>query len=151
MADELIGKIRMIVEIVKSNHLKSISVSEGDFSCQIESMDELKHPISYEEMNRQELKLANEEIINTDDHYIYIKAPLVGTFYRSSSPNTNPFVEIGEIVEPRQTLCIIEAMKVMNEIASETKGTIVEIYPENGQIVDFNHVLFKIEPFTEEA
>jgi acetyl-CoA carboxylase biotin carboxyl carrier protein len=75
---------------------------------------------------------------------------LVGTFYRSSSPSSDPYVEIGEMVEPRQTLCIIEAMKVMNEIASETKGKVVEIYPENGQIVDFNHVLFKIEPISEE-
>jgi acetyl-CoA carboxylase biotin carboxyl carrier protein len=150
MADELIEKVRMIVEIVKSNHLKSISVNDGSFSCQIESMEEQKRPLSLEEARQHEIRTASDKILETPDNYVYIKAPLVGTFYRSSSPSSDPYVEIGEMVEPRQTLCIIEAMKVMNEIASETKGKVVEIYPENGQIVDFNHVLFKIEPISEE-
>lgn len=150
MADELIEKVRMIVEIVKMNHLRSISVVDGAFSCQIESMEEQKRQSNFEEISHHETRMASEKINETPDNYVYIKAPLVGTFYRSSSPSSDPYVEIGEIVEPRQTLCIIEAMKVMNEIASETKGKVIEIYPENGQIVDFNHILFKIEPLNEE-
>lgn len=150
MADELIGKIRMIVEIVKANHLKSISISDGDFSCQIETMNEHKHPLSTEEALPHERKIVPDLTTELPDNFTYVKAPLVGTFYRSSSPNTDPFVEIGDLVDPRQTLCIIEAMKVMNEIVSEVRGKVVEIFPENGQIVDFNHVLFKIEPFSEE-
>jgi acetyl-CoA carboxylase biotin carboxyl carrier protein len=149
MADELIEKIRMMVEIVKSNHLKSISISDGSFSCQIESMEEQKRIPQTEETYLHEVHVCSDTQ-PTADHFVYVKAPLVGTFYRSSSPNTDPFVEIGDMVDPRQTLCIIEAMKVMNEIASETRGKVVEIYPENGQIVDFNHVLFKIEPLSEE-
>jgi acetyl-CoA carboxylase biotin carboxyl carrier protein len=150
MADELIEKIRMIVEIVKSNHLKSVSITDGEFSCQIERMGETICQKPSEESYHQDHKLIPEDTPTIPDQYIYIKAPLVGTFYRSSSPNTDPFVEIGDTVDPRQTLCIIEAMKVMNEIASETRGKVIEIYPENGQIVDFNHVLFKIEPISED-
>lgn len=150
MKDELIEKVRMIVDIVKSNHLKSISVSEDGFSCQIESMDESKKIVVSEETKHLEVKMNQILPIDNDDSSIFIKAPLVGTFYRSSSPGTDPFVEVGDMVESRQTLCIIEAMKVMNEITSETKGRVLEIYPENGQIVDFNHVLFKIEPYQEE-
>jgi acetyl-CoA carboxylase biotin carboxyl carrier protein len=150
MAEELIAKIKQIVELVTTNHLKSISVSEGDFSCQIESLEEPKRQILFEELPKQGSQIFVEESLSKDDQYTYIKAPLVGTFYRSSSPNSDPFIELGDMVQPRETLCIIEAMKVMNEIASEVKGRIIEIYPENGQIVDFNHVLFKIEPISEE-
>jgi acetyl-CoA carboxylase biotin carboxyl carrier protein len=149
MEEELIEKIRQIVELVKLNRLKSISVKDGEFSCQIESLGESTR-YSREEMDHQNTNQISEPKVTANDSHIYIKAPLVGTFYRSSSPNSEPFIEIGDIVEPRETLCIIEAMKVMNEIASETKGRIIEIFPENGQIVDFNHVLFKIEPLSEE-
>lgn len=150
MAEELIAKIKQIVELVTANHLKSISVSEGEFSCQIESLEETKRQTTYEESPKHVHPINSEETKSADDHCVFIKAPLVGTFYRSSSPNSDPFIELGDVVEPRETLCIIEAMKVMNEITSEVKGRIIEIYPENGQIVDFNHVLFKIEPLSEE-
>ncbi len=72
-------------------------------------------------------------------------APLVGTFYRAASPDSSPFVDIGDIVEPKQTLCIIEAMKVMNEITAEYKGKILEIFPENGEMVEYGKPLLKIQ------
>jgi len=151
MSDDLIEKVRVIVDIVKTNHLKSISVNEGGFSCQIETREESKKAYHADDMNSQESTKSITNPGENEDHFLYIKAPLVGTFYRSSSPANDPYVEVGDLVEPRQTLCIIEAMKVMNEIASEVKGRVVDIYPENGQIVDFNHLLFKIEPDQEAA
>jgi len=77
---------------------------------------------------------------------IEIKAPMVGTFYRSPAPDAPPFVETGTDIEPGQVICIIEAMKLMNEIKSEVKGKIVDILVENAQPVEFGHVLFLIEP-----
>ncbi len=77
---------------------------------------------------------------------VEIKAPMVGTFYRAPSPETPPYVEIGQIIEPGQVICIIEAMKLMNEIKSEVKGKIVDIVVESAQPVEFGHVLFLIEP-----
>lgn len=77
---------------------------------------------------------------------IEIKAPMVGTFYRSPAPDAPPFAEKGEAIEPGQVICIIEAMKLMNEIKSEVKGKIVDILVENAQPVEFGHVLFLIEP-----
>lgn len=82
---------------------------------------------------------------STDSLYI-IKSPLVGTFYASPSPNAEPFVKPGDAVRVGQVLCIIEAMKLMNEIESETSGEIVRIYIENGQPVEYGQSLFAIKP-----
>ncbi|HEV2423484.1 MAG TPA: acetyl-CoA carboxylase biotin carboxyl carrier protein [Terriglobia bacterium] len=82
---------------------------------------------------------------STDSLYI-IKSPLVGTFYASPSPNAEAFVKPGDAVRVGQILCIIEAMKLMNEIESETSGEIIRIYVENGQPVEYGQSLFAIKP-----
>jgi acetyl-CoA carboxylase biotin carboxyl carrier protein len=75
-----------------------------------------------------------------------LTSPIVGTFYRSSSPEAPPFVEIGARVKKGQVLCIIEAMKLMNEIESDVDGVVAEIYPQNAQAVEFGEPLFAIKP-----
>ena len=75
-----------------------------------------------------------------------IPSPIVGTFYRSASPNADPFVKIGSNVEPESVVCIIEAMKLMNEIQAEATGEVVKIYVENGQPVEYGQPLFGIKP-----
>ena len=75
----------------------------------------------------------------------YVKSPMVGTFYRSPSPENPSFVENGSKVEDKTVVCIIEAMKIMNEIQAETKGTVVEVLVENGQPVEYGQRLFKIK------
>src|SRR5512142_462965 len=77
---------------------------------------------------------------------VKVTSPIVGTFYRSSSPDKPPYVEIGTVVKKGQVLCIIEAMKLMNEIESEQAGKIVQILVENGQPVEYGQPLFVIEP-----
>lgn len=74
-----------------------------------------------------------------------IKSPMVGSFYRSPSPDSKPFVDVGTKVKPDSVVCIIEAMKVMNEINAEQGGTIVDILVENGQAVEYGQPLFKIK------
>ena len=75
-----------------------------------------------------------------------ITSPMVGTFYRASSPEAPPFVEIGQVVEVGQVVCIIEAMKLMNEIKSEVKGKITEVIVDNAEPVEFGQTLFVVEP-----
>ena len=75
---------------------------------------------------------------------VHATSPFVGTFYRAPSPDASPFVEVGAVVKPGQTLCIVEAMKLMNEIESDVAGTIVDILVENGKPVEFGQKLFKI-------
>jgi acetyl-CoA carboxylase biotin carboxyl carrier protein len=75
-----------------------------------------------------------------------LTSPIVGTFYRASSPDAPPFVEIGSRVKKGQVLCIIEAMKLMNEIESDVDGVVAEVYPQNAQAVEFGEPLFAIQP-----
>ena len=77
---------------------------------------------------------------------VEIKAPMVGTFYRSPSPEASAYVNVGDSIEQGQVICIIEAMKLMNEIKSEVKGKIIEIQADNAEPVEFGQVLFIIEP-----
>ena len=74
-----------------------------------------------------------------------VKSPMVGTFYRSSSPGAAPFVQIGSVVKEGDTLCIVEAMKILNEIESDKSGTVTQILCENGQAVEYGQPLFVIE------
>lgn len=75
----------------------------------------------------------------------FIKSPMVGTFYRSASPESKPFADAGSKVVENTVVCIIEAMKIMNEIQSETKGTVLEVLVENGQPVEYGQRLFKVK------
>ncbi len=75
-----------------------------------------------------------------------VKSPMVGTFYRAPSPEAAPFVEIGQTVEVGQVVCIVEAMKLMNEIKSEVRGKVVEICVDNAEPVEFGQVLFRLDP-----
>lgn len=77
---------------------------------------------------------------------VEIKAPMVGTFYRAPSPESPPYVEVGQVIEPGQVICIIEAMKLMNEIKSEIKGKLLEILVDNTEPVEFGQSMFLIEP-----
>ncbi|RKY37033.1 MAG: acetyl-CoA carboxylase, biotin carboxyl carrier protein, partial [Candidatus Omnitrophota bacterium] len=75
----------------------------------------------------------------------YIKSPMVGTFYRAPAPDAPPFVEVGDEVDVGQTVCIIEAMKLMNEIKSDVRGKVLEVLVENGSPVDYGDNLFKVK------
>ena len=94
------------------------------------------------------IKLAGNAVPEAPvaDNLVAIKSPIVGTFYAKPSPDSEPFVEIGSNVGPQTVVCIIEAMKVMNEIKAETSGTIVESFVSDGQAVEYGQVLFKVKP-----
>jgi acetyl-CoA carboxylase biotin carboxyl carrier protein len=81
-----------------------------------------------------------------EDELVYIKSPIVGTFYKAASPTSEPFVSVGDFVEKGSVVCIIEAMKLMNEIESDMAGEIISILVENGQPVEYGEKLFAIRP-----
>ena len=91
-------------------------------------------------------KLIQEVPQPSPSKAVDIKAPIVGTFYRAPSPDAPPFVEIGSKIEAGQVVCIIEAMKLMNEIKSEVNGKVVDVLIQNGDPVEFGSILFLIEP-----
>ena len=89
---------------------------------------------------------ASEADLRGGEDLFLVKSPIVGTFYGSPSPGAEPFVKVGGYVEAGQTLCIVEAMKLMNEIEAETSGEVLRILAENGQPVEYGQPLFAIRP-----
>jgi acetyl-CoA carboxylase biotin carboxyl carrier protein len=91
------------------------------------------------------IAVAESPALPADDGLHIITSPIVGTFYRSSSPTTDPFIKVGDAIESGQTLCIVEAMKLMNEIQSDISGTVAKILVENAQPVEYGQPLFGIK------
>jgi acetyl-CoA carboxylase biotin carboxyl carrier protein len=87
-----------------------------------------------------------KELPPEEQGLVVVKSPIVGTFYRAADPNSPPFVSVGDSVTVGQVLCIIEAMKLMNEIEAELAGEVVKIHPENGQPIEYGEPLFTIRP-----
>ncbi len=83
---------------------------------------------------------------SSDDKYLKVVSPMVGTFYASPAPGAKPFAQLGDTVKPGQTVCIIEAMKLMNDISSEVSGRVAQILVQDGQAVEYGQVLMLIEP-----
>jgi len=77
---------------------------------------------------------------------VRVESPMVGTFYRAGQPGAPPFVEVGDVVAPGQTLCILEAMKLMNEVKADVEGVVRSVHAENAQPVEFGQLLFELEP-----
>ncbi len=139
--------IKEILNLVKGSNIKSLVIETSDIKISVET--HAKETVqSIQEISQKEIKhveiLAPSEDIQEQNLHV-IKSPLVGTFYRAPSPGAPPFVEVGDIVSPGQVLCIIEALKVMNEIESDTRGKIVKILVENGETVEYGQPLFLID------
>ena len=143
-----IRKIKTLIEMLEESNLNEIEVSQGDESVRISKG---KDPVDYIENNQLNTSISSQEKvnINEDDTRKFVgnqvKAPLVGTFYRKPSPDSNPFVKVGDIVKKGQVLCIIEAMKMMNEIKSEFDGEVSSIEIEDGQPVEFGQTIIVIQ------
>ena len=90
--------------------------------------------------------IVNEPSSNEDDHLITIKSPIIGTFYRKPSPDKSNFVEIGDSISEGSILCVVEAMKLFNEIESECSGKIVKILVDDASPVEFDQPLFLVDP-----
>ncbi len=148
MNEKVLEQIKDLIEWVKSNALEELSIKTQDLELKIKNAEE-KFTSSQGVLPGTQQTLTCSSQDKESDKYFYINSPLVGTFYRSPSPASPAFVETGEEVEPRQTLCIVEAMKVMNEIVSEKRGKIIEFLVENGEMVEYGKALVKMELLEE--
>ena len=143
-----IRKIKTLIEMLEESNLNEIEVSQGDESVRISKG---KDPLDYIENNQINTSISSQEKVskNQDETRKFVgnqvKAPLVGTFYRKPSPDSDPFVKVGDIVKKGQVLCIIEAMKMMNEIKSEFDGEVSSIEIEDGQPVEFGQTIIVIQ------
>ncbi len=143
-----INKIEMLVKLFEASALETLEVRDGDFSVV------MKKPSQQPSAAFTNVAACPENISRTADelpaaapaaNLHAIKSPLAGVFYDSPSPDDEPFVKVGDKVKKGDTLCLIESMKVMNELTADTDGEIAEICAENGQIVEYSQVIYRIK------
>ncbi|MCS7262068.1 MAG: acetyl-CoA carboxylase biotin carboxyl carrier protein [Aquificaceae bacterium] len=133
--------VRELIRLLRGSNVKCLSLETEGFKLYVETYH--KDHQAVETPQREPLQEAEAKELPKELHVI--KSPLVGTFYRSPAPGAPPFVEVGDIVSPGQVLCIVEALKVMNEIESDVRGKVVQIMVNNGETVEYGQPLFLID------
>lgn len=152
-------QIKELIELVAERRLQGLEVERSGFRLKIDGQAENRKPEAAQATPggaaansgaaaptaapaAAPAEAPQEEV--AEGHIL--NSPIVGTFYRAASPDADPYVEVGDRVKKGQVLCIVEAMKLMNEIESDVDGTIARIFPENAQPVEFGEPLFAIRP-----
>ena len=149
-----IKEIKEMINLMNENGLTELEVEKDDMRIRLKKtangIQEFEIPVGYPaggvragSAKAQSAQQPEEKILIKT---VEIKSPMVGTFYRAPNPEAPSYVEIGQVIEPGQVICIIEAMKLMNEIKSEIKGKILEILVDNAEPVEFGQSLFLIDP-----
>ena len=144
-------KIKKLIEMLQESDLNEIEVKEGEESVRInrkkENVMHTSTPVSAgQNLNQSSHKDSSEKVSEQDAEDLnHITSPMVGTFYRKPAPDKEPFIEVGQIVKKGDTVCIIEAMKMMNQVKSEFDGKVIAINIEDGDPVEFGQELISIE------
>lgn len=149
--------IRKIIELMKSNELTEFELAEDQFRISIKRGGEpvymqpaaVPHPATVPAADALAATApgADETVANDEDAGLLdIVAPIVGSVYYAPSPDAEPFVQVGDAVDENTIVCIVEAMKVMNEIKADVKGTIEKVLIDNGSPVEYGQAIFKVKP-----
>jgi oxaloacetate decarboxylase alpha subunit len=151
-------ELKELIEILKNTDISELEIERSGVKVRIRKGGDVTFPPSMPRMEyppaaiiapavpEAQASASEQPVEHAKTNQIRVTSPIVGTFYRSSSPDKPSYVEVGDVVKKGQVLCIIEAMKLMNEIESESAGKIVQILMENGQPVEYGQPLFMIEP-----
>ena len=150
--------IKAIIDLMKKNSISEFELERQDFKIRLKRGPNAGAiPVQYDEMPTLATPFhaaalstgsaaAAVQALSGSVSELDIKSPMIGTFYRSPSPESAPYVDIGSEVNPESVVCIIEAMKVMNEIKAEVRGVVTQALVENAKPVEFGQPLFKIRP-----
>ncbi|MBS0453686.1 MAG: acetyl-CoA carboxylase biotin carboxyl carrier protein [Proteobacteria bacterium] len=151
-------KLKTLIDLVSESNISELEITEAEGKVRIvkggtaaaavqyvQAMPAAAAPLAAAAMPAAGAPAAAAPAAAAVPQGHVVKSPMVGTFYRSSSPGASPFVEVGAQVKEGDTLCIIEAMKILNEIEADKSGTITQILGENGQAVEYGQPLFIIE------
>ena len=142
-----IERIRDIVELMEQHELTEIDLQQGDDRIKLNRGGQpvmVQAPVAAAPAAPAAASAAAPA--STNDGSITINAPMVGTFYAKATPEAEPFVKVGDVVSPDTIVCIVEAMKVFNEIPAECSGKIVEILVSDQQAVDYKKPMFRVQP-----
>jgi len=139
-----VEKIKDLLALMKENELAELELCEGDFKVKLKknvAPMAMAAPIAAAPVAAPApvMKVADMSLVP-------VKSPIVGTFYHAPSPDAAPFISVGDKVSKDTVVCIIEAMKIMNEIKAEISGTVTEILVENGEPVEYGQPLFMVKP-----
>ncbi len=135
-------KLKEFIDFMNENNLCELEIEEEGKRIRLKKFSPEQAVI----IGQSPTPAPKEQPQEKPSHLIEVKSPMVGTFYRAPSPEAKPYVEAGDIIKAGDIICIIEAMKLMNEIKAEISGKITQILVENGQPVEFGQSLFLIEP-----
>lgn len=152
-----LGKVKELIELMITNNLVEVEIVDGNSKIMLKRphtaqsiITHIPAPIQANDATPAAItppQVADEAApAQQEQELLEIAAPMVGTFYCSPSPDSEPFVSVGDRVDADKVVCIIEAMKVMNEIKAEVSGTINEIVCKTGQAVEFGEVMFRVRP-----
>jgi len=138
-----IRKVKKLIELLEESEVAEIEIKEGEEAVRISKEGvQIQGNIATPTPAASAEKLADVEEKLPEGHQVV--SPMVGTYYAASAPGAKPFVQVGDTVSPGDTLCIIEAMKMLNQIESDKAGTIIAVLAENAQPVEFGQPLFII-------
>ena len=146
-------EIKELINLMNENDLVELEIEREGTKIRIRKSSSGKFEATTEAPSAQRViqtvkldqELDSKKETRLEKNLVAIKAPMVGTFYRTPSPDTKSYVEIGQVVEVGQVVCIIEAMKLMNEIKSEVTGKVVEVLVENANPVEYGQALFMVD------
>lgn len=150
-----VRKVRRFIELMNEHDLAEIDLRQGEQRIRLRRGPELITASAFPAAPAPALPAASASTPappgpaappKDDSRSIIVKSPMVGTFYASPNPESPPFVKVGDQLGPETTVCIIEAMKVFNEIPAECSGKIVAVLAQSGDAVEFNQPLFRVEP-----
>lgn len=138
-------KIKELISLMNANDLAEIEVQEDALRIKVRKTNGgFQHAVF--PSGSLPPPAEGMQPISKKDNFIEISSPMVGTFYRASTPGAEPHVEVGDTVDPETVVCVIEAMKIINEIKAEVTGKVVEVLVEDGKPVEFGQPLFKVLP-----
>lgn len=147
--------VKKIIDLISESEVDEVSIEEGEFKISVKKKSDppaTETVMAYQQPAPPPAAPApssagsqSEEATSEPADGETVTSPIVGTFYRSPSPDSGPFVEVGDRIEKGEPLCIVEAMKIMNEIEAEFSGTVKKILAEDGQPVEFEQPLFLIK------
>lgn len=138
-------KLKTLIDLVSESNVSELEITEAEGKVRIVKSSAAPVMMQPVAMVAAPVAPAVAEAPPAAPAGHTVKSPMVGTFYRSSSPGAKPYVELGSVVKEGETICIIEAMKILNEIEADKAGTITRILSENGQAVEYGQPLFIIE------
>jgi oxaloacetate decarboxylase (Na+ extruding) subunit alpha len=139
-------RIREIVRIVQETGVAEVTIEDDDFRVTVKRTEDQPSALLPAVPAAERPEGAQQPVSASDNGLVRIEAPMVGTFYRAAQPGADPFVEEGDAVSAGQTLCILEAMKLMNEVKADLEGVVHKIHVENAEPVEFGQLLFELEP-----